>query len=154
MKKDRLLSNGFSLVEVTIALGIVAFVLMALFALLPIGLNLVRESSEEGVAANILSGLASDLKNSGATETVAAVHQIPIGSVGTGVVYFDMAGRLLEGAPTNSAGFKATWSVRSRDVTNGIPSNVHLHVSWPAGAEKPTGFVETLIALKNNPTNS
>ena len=48
MKKDRLSSNGFSLVEVTIALGIVAFGLMALFALLPIGLNLVRESSEEG----------------------------------------------------------------------------------------------------------
>src|SRR5690606_18146012 len=70
-------SHGFSLIEVTMALGIAVFAIITLFALLPTGLNLSRESSAEGLAVNILSGLASDIRNSdGAATTV--VYGIPL----------------------------------------------------------------------------
>jgi len=51
---------GFSLIEVVLALGVVAFVLVALLGLLPIGLNTNRDSLEEFEAFNMLQLVAID----------------------------------------------------------------------------------------------
>jgi type II secretory pathway pseudopilin PulG len=56
-------AGGFSLVELVVALGIVAFALISVMALLPIGIASIRQSNQELHAASILSLLASDLRN-------------------------------------------------------------------------------------------
>jgi hypothetical protein len=53
---------AFSLVEVVIALGIVTFGIVSIFALLPVGLQLVRESTDESVALGILTMVGSDVQ--------------------------------------------------------------------------------------------
>ncbi len=55
------LHGGFSLVEVTIALGIVSFAFVTLLGLMPVGLNVMRQamdSTTEGMIVQQLSGQA------------------------------------------------------------------------------------------------
>ena len=56
-------SSAFSLIEVALALGIVAFAIVGLVALLPIGLKEAKNSTEEIQAINLITVLSSDLKN-------------------------------------------------------------------------------------------
>lgn len=53
--------DGFSLIEVVVAIGIVAFALTALLGILPIGLNVARESAAQTSQAHILQQIASEL---------------------------------------------------------------------------------------------
>ncbi len=55
---------GFSLVEVTLAIGVVSFCLLTLLALIPTGLKSVQSSTQESNAINIGVGVFSDLKAS------------------------------------------------------------------------------------------
>lgn len=49
--------HGFSLIEVTIALGVVSFALVALFGLLPTGLSTFRRSIDRSVASQVAQGI-------------------------------------------------------------------------------------------------
>jgi len=51
-------SGGFSLVEVTMALGVTVFVSVTILALLPTGLNVMREAMHQTVEAQILRSMA------------------------------------------------------------------------------------------------
>lgn len=55
-------SHGFSLVEVTVAMGIVATVLVALLALLPYGMDSIREAKSTQVQARIANEIMSELQ--------------------------------------------------------------------------------------------
>jgi uncharacterized protein (TIGR02598 family) len=68
--------TAFSLVEVVVAIGIVAFAILALVALLPIGLHAVRNSTEEIQAANLISVISSDLKDTSPTNETSAYFQL------------------------------------------------------------------------------
>ena len=61
MKKRTL--GGFSLVEVVIALGLFAFALLLMVALLPTGIKSNKVSVEETNAVGILTTLEADLRN-------------------------------------------------------------------------------------------
>ena len=54
--------SGFSLVEVVIALGIVATVMVALLALLPLGMDALRESADLTVQSRIAQDLIGDVQ--------------------------------------------------------------------------------------------
>jgi Tfp pilus assembly protein PilV len=58
---------GFSLVEVAVAIGIVAFAMIPLVGLLPTGLKIARNSAEQAQAANLVQALAESVR--GATTT-------------------------------------------------------------------------------------
>ena len=60
-------SAGFSLIEVTLAIGIISFALMAVIALLPVGLRSVQNATEQAGAAVVLESLSTALRHS-ATE--------------------------------------------------------------------------------------
>jgi len=64
MKLRRPSPSGFSLIEVTIALGIATFCLVALFALLPIGLNTNRDTIEQTIATSIAANIAAEIRAS------------------------------------------------------------------------------------------
>lgn len=55
--------RGFSLVEVVIALGLFAFVLLIMLALLPTGIKSNKVSVEDTNAVGILSMIEADLRN-------------------------------------------------------------------------------------------
>jgi uncharacterized protein (TIGR02598 family) len=54
--------DGFSLVEVVIALGIVATVMIALLALLPLGMDALREAADLSVQSRIAQDLIGDVQ--------------------------------------------------------------------------------------------
>ena len=124
----RIASPGFSLVEVTLALGIVTFGLIAVMGLLPTGLNLARQSADEAAAVNILTDISSRLE-----------------SAGPGPIYFNADGMELSAAA--GATYVATWEIRS----NALPPTARITVGWPALAANSTGQVETIIVLSHNP---
>jgi len=55
-------SKAFSLVEVTLALGVAGFCLTTLFGLLPVGLNSNQSAVEQTAAAGIADTVLSDLR--------------------------------------------------------------------------------------------
>lgn len=54
---------GFSLIEIALALGVMAFALAALMVLLPLGLQSNRETAEETEAVNWMTTLVTDFQN-------------------------------------------------------------------------------------------
>lgn len=54
-------ARGFSLVEVTMALGITAFSVTAMLGLLPVGLGSLRQSANDMVQAQILRSIGAQL---------------------------------------------------------------------------------------------
>ena len=68
---------AFSLVEVTLALGIMAFCMVAIFGLLPTGLNTSRDAIAQTAAANIAGALAADLRQAPAATSTTPNPQTP-----------------------------------------------------------------------------
>ena len=131
----RALKAGFTLVEVTIALGIISFGLIAILGLLPRGLTLVKESADESAAINILGGITAKLQS----------KTTPITS-STNV--FDAEGNILVATSSPDAIYRAVTLVH----TNSPPRMATIQISWPAAnAEKPTGTVDAIVSLANNP---
>src|SRR5437773_7816187 len=56
--------HAFSLVEVTLALGVAAFCLIAVFGLVPVGVQTNRNATSQTTATNILSSVISDIRAS------------------------------------------------------------------------------------------
>lgn len=73
--------TGFSLVEVTIAIGVMAVALVPVVSLLPIGLDSYRRAVEASVGTQIVQRVVSDLQQSNfstITSTDGMVKQFPL----------------------------------------------------------------------------
>jgi Tfp pilus assembly protein PilV len=62
MKKRKRSIAAFSLVELTIALGVIGFCLLTIIGLLAVGINSTHSSTEQTSATNILTAFISDLE--------------------------------------------------------------------------------------------
>ena len=152
-------TRGFSLIEVTIALGIATFCLVALFALLPIGLNTNRDTIEQTVATSIAANIASDIRASLQAQAEAKRNPLVMAPDGNQSVNykvklpFDANGALNVGAGENGFGNGAIGFTEGQqsisisdtasryravvqyypDTTNGQKSvSARIVVSWPA----------------------
>jgi len=75
---------AFSLIEVTIALGIAAFCLVTVFGLLPIGLVSNQTSLEQTMAGNMTSAVISDLRSAPSCGAVTSSRfGLPIPAAGS-----------------------------------------------------------------------
>ena len=138
---------GFSLAEVTLALGIAAFCLIAVFGLLPVGLTNNQNSTEQTTAANIVTAVVADLRSTPATSGTSQMYQIPIpaaGSTATGPyhLYFDGGGAPdATASQSNPAPYVASSSIFRVSVAFAPPAvnaktatPVRILVTWPAPA--------------------
>src|SRR5436190_6127195 len=62
MNATLLRARAFSLVEVTLALGIAAFCLIAVFGLMPIGVQTNRNATSQTRATNIMAAVVADMR--------------------------------------------------------------------------------------------
>src|SRR5207302_3575123 len=87
--------NAFSLVELTLALGVAAFCLIAVFGLMPIGVQTNRNATSQTRATNIMAAVIADLratpKTAGTWTGTSSQFCIPLGTSTT--LYFDSEGR-------------------------------------------------------------
>ena len=155
MKAHARSTAGFSLVEVTLALGVAAFCLIAVFGLMAVGLMTQQASVRQTTANAIISQIAADL---GAATRLPPGQQSKQFSL-TGhwaaaaspdQLYFMTDGTFITGstnqqtAPTNAV-FRAT--VTYLKPPTETTSLADITVNWPAQATVPTGSVETFAAI-------
>jgi uncharacterized protein (TIGR02598 family) len=146
--------SGFSLVEVTLALGVAAFCLLAVFGLLPIGLKTQQSAIEQTAATRIISGAASDLRNTARTAAASSLFAITIPAntaSSSSTLYFDTEGRYSSALSADSR-YRLTVTFSPNSAGGRGATFVHLLVSWPAAAPtgNAAGIAETFLALDRN----
>jgi uncharacterized protein (TIGR02598 family) len=169
--------SAFSLVEVTLALGVAAFALVAIFGLLPVGLNSNQASIEQTAATSIATGIISDLRTTPITSTTSTRYGITIPTTGsaTHTVFIKEDGTAAgaqdaNANPSQNPRYRATlvftvppaktayFGQTSPTATQGTSTVVRLLLTWPAltdlnASQAPThytGSFETVIAMDRN----
>jgi uncharacterized protein (TIGR02598 family) len=139
--------RAFSLVEVTLALGIAAFCLIAVFGLMPVGVQTNRNATSQSAATNIIAAVTADLRATPKTSTTSSQFAIIFGTDKT--LYFDSAGQASTSLDANSRyRMNVTWSAS----TPTGPRYASLKVTWPAPAvpSNASGSVEMFAAFDRN----
>ena len=85
-------ATAFSLVELTLALGIAAFCLVAVFALIPVAVLTNRNATSQTAAANIMAAVVADLRATPKACTKSKQFGIQFGGA-LRTLYFDGQGQ-------------------------------------------------------------
>ncbi len=137
---------AFSLVEVTLALGIAAFCLMAVFGLMPVGVQTNRNATSQTAATNIVAAVVADLRATPSASATSSQFAITFGTART--LYFDGAGQFTTSLSANS---RYQVNVTFPSSPTGL-SYADVKVTWPAAATSAnaSGSVETFAAFDRN----
>ena len=143
-------SAGFSLVEVTLAVGIAAFCLIALFGLLPLGLQTNQNAISQTAAASVLSSVVADLRATPKSNPTSPLYEVTLGTAK--LLYFDGEGRSVSPTdPNANPRYRLTITFPVGPAGALAPTFASLKVTWPALADPetitPMGFVETFAAF-------
>ena len=134
-------SNGFSLIEVTIALGVLSICLVTLLALIPAGLNSNRTSLSRTQATSIASAVAADLQLTDKGDLVTPKFKITVPAAGAGSTMVTGAPQVLyfadRGNATGEAGDGVTMDSRYRVTVGFAP---------PAAGRKSSTMYRILVS--------
>jgi uncharacterized protein (TIGR02598 family) len=137
---------AFSLVEVTLALGIGAFCLIAVVGLMPVGVQTNRNATSQTTATNIMAAVVADLRATPKTCTNSRQFGIQFGASTT--LYFDGQGQpscdsaglqkyQLNSNPTNCLGScSGSW-------TPPLQLRYQLNLAW--NTSNPTGTCSVAV---------
>jgi uncharacterized protein (TIGR02598 family) len=138
---------AFSLVEVTLALGIAAFCLITIFGLMPVGVQTNRNATSQTAATNIIAAVTADLRATPRASTTSSQFGITFGT--DRILYFDGSGGFSTSLGSDSRyRLSITWNP-------GAPAGskyASLKVTWPAAATlaNASGAEETFAAFDRN----
>lgn len=139
---------AFSLVELALALGVVAFCLFAVFGLMPVGMQTNRNAASQTAATNIIAAIVADLRTTPAAATTSPQFAITFGSDKT--LYFDASGQAsISLSPDSRYQLNIKWN----SAPTGLQYAV-LRVTWPAPVDPatttPAGSVKLFAAFDRN----
>ena len=142
---------GFSLVEVTLALGVAGFCLLSIFGLLPLAFNLNRTAIEQTAANSILSGIIADMRAT--SPTANGTNQqysfaIPSTASTNKPLYFNSDRQEVP----NAAQGRYRVDIAFMPPLSGTKTAtmVDIQVTWPAAATNAGDSVEAFAALDRN----
>jgi uncharacterized protein (TIGR02598 family) len=163
--------SAFSLVEVTLAIGIAAFCLITVIGLIPVGVQVNRNATSQTRATNIMATVIADLRSTSKTKFGSARFGITIPSDHTSgaastcqpctpcwinqtqTKYFDDAGKVVA---STAALYRVTLTlVQNPSATTTTGALFYdIRTTWPAAADPcaatPSGSVEMLAAFDRN----
>jgi len=155
MSRPAVFESGFSLVEVTLALGVAALCLMTVFAFLPVGLRTTQNAKEQLASADIISAVAADLRATPATTSTSPRLAIPIptnpvSATTTTALFFDAEGEFSPAITADSRYQLTVTFLRNSGARSA--TLVNLKITWPAAAspDNAAGFGEMFLALDRN----
>jgi uncharacterized protein (TIGR02598 family) len=156
MTRQRRRCSSFSLVEVTLALGVAAVSLLVIFSLLPIGLQTNQRSIEQTAAADILSTVAADLRATSRTATSSSQFGISIppnpmtSSATAPILYFNSVGQLV--ASDENPRYRLTITFPANGGGTKTATFTDLKITWPASAAvaNAQGSAEMFAAFDRN----
>jgi len=141
--------RGFSLIEVTIAMGVVAISLLTLFALIPVGLTTNQNSISQTAATNIITTVLADMRATPKTTATSTQFAVTFGTAKT--LYFDGDG-VSSAAPTANSRYRM--SITFPPGAGGSKSSTfsYVQVTWPALATpaNAVGHCEMFAAFDRN----
>jgi uncharacterized protein (TIGR02598 family) len=150
MNRSSHCSLAFSLVEVTLALGVAAISLIAIFGLLVTGTQTNHTAVEQSASSDILTAVAADLRATPKTTPTSIQFGIGIGT--NTVLYFNAAGQC-----STTLGNDSRYRLAITFPANGggarTATFVDLRMTWPAAAipvNVNTSAAETFVALDRN----
>lgn len=145
--KTRFPLRAFSLVEVTVALGIAAFCLLGIFTLLPVGANSNRDTVKLTHAASLAETLVSDLR--GTTRGSASlIYGLTPDTAGETILFLKEDGSV---APTAAeADFRVAVTVAPPVSSVIAPTQVRALIAWPAAAANSPNIFDVVTALDRN----
>lgn len=165
MNISRLRSSAFSLVEVSIALGIAAFCLLAIFGLLPIGLTSNQMSVEQTSAGSMAASITADLRatpvlkdNDG--NNLPAISErfkitIPPSGTATHTLFLTEDGKMVGALNANAdpdlnPRFRAAlvFTAPPDNSPQGRATSVRLIITWPAMADREGGKLPSTNPIK------
>ena len=155
---------AFSLVELTLALGIAAFCLITVFALVPVAVQTNRNATSQTAANNVIASVIADMRGTprGVSPSAQFAINLPANAAspadpppcsGTHTLYFDG-----QGQATTVIGADSRYRLIITFVRNPTgataPTYARLKVSWPAAVDPctitPSGSIETFAAFDRN----
>lgn len=157
-------ATAFSLVELTLALGIAAFCLITVFALVPVAVQTNRNATSQTAANNIIASVIADMRGtpSGVTPSAQFAINLPANAAspadpppcsGTQTLYFTSEGQAASAIGADSRYRLIVTFVRNPTGAT-APTYARLKVSWPAAADPctitPSGSVETFAGFDRN----
>jgi len=163
MRRLNFTAAAFSLVEVTLAMGVAAFCLIAVFGLMPVGVQTNRNAISQTAATNILSSVVSDIRASPKGTGASAQYGIRRSKGNITTVCFDGQGVSTPPQPSNApcpgGNSRYRLYVRIYPISAQLPylaSYAYLKVVWPAAVDPlsptipPSGSVETVATFFAN----
>jgi type II secretory pathway pseudopilin PulG len=139
--------TGFSLVEVVLALGVAAFVLIALVGLVPTGLRTARESMEESRALNLLGEVVTD-RNASPTGLASLTYQLPgLTNTQAAIGFFGVDDRNRKTGSLSEARFRIDYRITPPPAGGKGPFVGNFRASWPAVAQTPEGSAEIVATF-------
>ena len=146
MKKR--VAPAFSLVELTLALGIAAFCLIAVFGLMPVGVQTNRNATSQTAATNILAAVVADLRATPRGITTSSQFGIQFGQ--SKDLYFDDTGGFVPNAFDANSRYHVniTWNL---SAPTGL-KYADFKVTWPAVATQAnaSGSMDIFAAFDRN----
>jgi len=147
-------TSAFSLIEVTLALGIAAFCLIAVFGLIPVAALTNRNATSQSAATNIIASVIADMRAT--TSPTSPQYGITFGTCRR--LYFDGSGQVVASVVcTNNATPPATSRYRLNVSFPTSPTGLSyadVRVTWPAPVDPttttPSGSVEMFAAFDRN----
>ncbi|MFA7343509.1 MAG: hypothetical protein WC003_04315 [Terrimicrobiaceae bacterium] len=162
--------SGFSLVEVTLALGVAAFCLVVVFALIPVGMKSNQAAVEQTSANGLLSAVLADLRATPATippgnqtasqQFAIAIPANPVAANQTATLYFNSAGQVVAASGPDSR-YRLTVSFPPNGSNAKSATFLNLKISWPPAVDpvlaetdparpQPSGSAQIFAALDRN----
>jgi uncharacterized protein (TIGR02598 family) len=138
---------GFSLVEVTLALGIAAFCLIAVFGLMPVAIQTNRHATSQTAATNIIAAVTADLRATPRANLTSSQFGITFGT--DRILYFDGSGEFSISLTGDS---RYRLSIAWNPAAPLGSRYASLKVTWPAAAAPTTasGSIEAFAAFDRN----
>ena len=167
-------SDAFSLTELTLALGVAAFCLIAVFGLVPVGMQTNRNATSQTAATNIAALVVADLRAAKTaspmlgitmpTDPTSAPQFLPPDvvpcsggqtSATSQIRYFDSQGQASSSISSTSLYRLIVTFVKNTTATpTSGATYVNVKVTWPAAIDPctitPSGSVKMFAALDRN----
>lgn len=132
---------GFSLVEVTVAVGLMAFCLVAMLGVLPVGLMQERSSVDKQTATQVLAAVESDFLNSTVAGSETTLYKIRRSVGEEGSFYVDGSMQHTDQAAD------AEYNVWYRIVgQTGNPGDARMHLF--VGRVRPDGLAQQNVVAE------
>lgn len=131
-------TGGFSLVEITMAIGIVAFAFVAVLGLLPAGLNTFHRAMDASVTGQIFQRVVSEAQQTD--------FNVLVSDATPNVTFFDDQGNYLgkEGSISDEDKRKSIYHVKMR---------IEPMTTLPGSSTQNTDLATVTVQIANNPGN-